>query len=554
MKQSLIEQMLPVAAGGVFFLLLDDVLGTSGAAFLVAAVMPILAVSGWFEWKRHLDRRVFGLVLGVALFGLSSFTADMIDMAAWSGITPGNVEMGQIFLTSDPVPLGKGRWYAYGRLNSVESSEIRCEAHGRITVYGGGPLPAGGMGMSLAVRGTLSFLTDQTGRTPLVFSADSIDQGQGSWKYPAFEARCRLISRMTRRLSLMDVDMANFLSALLLGRKSDTGSALMRRFRDVGCMHLLALSGFHVGLIALALRFLSLPLIGYRAASCLSAVGAAAFLILAGPRPSLVRAVLMYLLWTMDTLRGRKTAAWAYLASAFVIQTVFCPWVTNSISFLLSYAALAGLLGPGTAWMRLLRRRLPVVISGAFGAGLGAQAATLPIVCTAFGIWRPIGLAAAPILTPLVAWTMAAGFGALVAGETNFAVIIHSILNRIYGVMEAVSGWLSCVPGIVLQGPFPWLVAAVGIILPLILSRRIRYERTSPIEPRLPSLNSRIPGKPGSGSSEEMGTEFSHQQGSPGENTQPPGYPTPPPCLGNRTRPRRHESEHSEHRSASDGF
>ncbi|MDT8298848.1 MAG: ComEC/Rec2 family competence protein, partial [Spirochaetaceae bacterium] len=455
---------------------------------------------------------------------------------------------------SDPSHLGKGRWYAYGRLNSVESSELRCEAHGRITLYGSGPLPAGGMGMSLAVRGTLSFSTDQTGRTPLLFSADSIHQGQCSWAHPAFEVRYRLISRVTRRLSLMDVDMANFLSALLLGRKTDTGSALMRRFRDVGCMHLLALSGFHVGLIALALRFLSLPLIGYRAASCLSAIGAAVFLILVGPRPSLVRAVLMYLLWTTDTLRGRKTAAWAYLASAFVIQTVFCPWVTNSVSFLLSYAALAGLLGPGTVWMRLLRRHLPVVVSGAFGAGLGAQVATLPIVCTVFGIWRPIGLAAAPILTPLVAWTMAAGFGALVAGETGVTVIFHSILNCIYGVMEAVSGLLSCVPGIALQGPFPWLVAAVGIILPFILSWRIRHERTFPFEPRLPSLNSGIPGKPGSGASEEMGTEFSHQQRSPGENTQTPRYPTRPSYLGNRPRSRRHESEHPEHRSASDGL
>lgn len=552
MKPSLMEKMLPVAAGGIFFLLLDDILGPLYTVGLAVAMLPITAYCKRLGGKKLPHRRIIAAVFGVVLFGISSLTADIIDMLAWSGISPSQVEIGEIFLTTDPNPLGKGRWYANGHLNCVESADVRSEAHGRITVYGKGPLPAGGIGMHLSVRGELHYSSDLTTGTPLIFDTDSILQG--GWTYPAFEERYRLIHRITRRLSLMEVDMANFLSALLLGRRTDTGTALMRHFRDVGCIHLLALSGFHVGLIALALRFLSLPLIGHRAASCLSALGAVAFLLLAGPRSSLVRAVLMYLLWTTDSLRGRKNAAWAYLASAFVIQTVFCPWVTHSVSFRLSYAALAGLLGPGTTWMRLLRRRLPVMISGAVGAGLGAQAATLPIVCAAFGIWRPIGLVASPILTPLVAWSMAAGFGILVTGETGAAVLLDGLLWRIYKLMETVSEFLSCVPGIVLHGPFPWLTAALGIILPLILSRRIRHERTSLFEPRLPSLNPRIPGKQGLGPSKEMGTEFPHQQRSSGENSQTPRYPTRPSYLGNRSRPRCHEPEHPDGRSTFNGL
>ena len=122
-----------------------------------------------------------------------------------------------------------------------------------------------------------------------------------------------LIETMERRLfgsrAILDKETepldSDLLSAmLLLGRSEDYDFPLKDLAQKCGCSHVLALSGMHLGILAgmcrllerfgrgrikLAARFMSLLFVG-------------AFVFAAGPRPSLIRAALAFLLGMSDVL------------------------------------------------------------------------------------------------------------------------------------------------------------------------------------------------------------------------------------------------------------
>ena len=229
-------------------------------------------------------------------------------------------------------------------------------------------------------------------------------------------------------------DAQAVLSALVIGDRSGITEGLRESFSRSGVAHLLAISGLHVGIVAAVSFWLArwtlswIPALLHRAwtrkgAALLTVVPVLGYGLLAGMSPSTQRAVTMVGVFLAALWMERDAEPINTLAVAAVVILVIHPPALFSISFQLSFAAVAAILH-GHA--RLGRRR-PVEddswhapYSDRFRAfmlvSLLAILGTLPILMRHFHLVSRIGLVTNPIFVPWV------GFGVVPIGLSAAAL------------------------------------------------------------------------------------------------------------------------------------
>lgn len=142
-------------------------------------------------------------------------------------------------------------------------------------------------------------------------------------------------------------DTGALIKALLTGNRSSLSSAITEAFRSSGASHILALSGMHLGIICLILSKM-LSIMGYsitarRCRSCLLILLCGFYTLATGAGASIVRAFLFILLSEIAKLSGRHRSLIQILFAAMLIQLTISPLSALSVSFQLSYAAMAGI-------------------------------------------------------------------------------------------------------------------------------------------------------------------------------------------------------------------
>ncbi len=223
------------------------------------------------------------------------------------------------------------------------------------------------------------------------------------WSTPEAKFRASLQRSLRGRLRLLGDEQADFSSALLLGVKREGVLEAAEEFRRAGTAHLLALSGMHLGVFYLSVLAVTAFLLGKRRAVCAAALAVCGYLWLVGVRPSLMRAALMCLLGTTVYLRrGKRPDALSLLGVAFIIQVLLTPQAAASLSFMLSYLALAGIVTAAGPLAGLLPYWLPPALRLPLAVGIAAQLATAPLLGAVFGRLFPGGVAATLLLAPLV--------------------------------------------------------------------------------------------------------------------------------------------------------
>ena len=212
---------------------------------------------------------------------------------------------------------------------------------------------------------------------------------------------------------------------------------------------MLALSGMHLAIVAaLAAFFLRKPL-GLKAAAVFGAVFILLYVGLIGVLPSLERAAIMYLLGAAAVLGFLPRRPLSLLAMAFVIQLIIRPSAGTSVSFVLSYLALLGILTVGEFLHELLRGRLPEFLASPLSVSLGAYLATQAVVA-GFGTVRPVGILAGPVIVPLTTAFMIAVIAALpISFLSPFLMRYLSMaLSLFYGLLERIVSLAALVPGL----------------------------------------------------------------------------------------------------------
>lgn len=196
------------------------------------------------------------------------------------------------------------------------------------------------LGMLFAIAGAGIFMLNSIGTA-------SPSSGPGQLK--AMAGSCaESLRELIDTLPFNDRSCNGLMKAFLTGDRSGLDSHIRTIFRQSGASHLLALSGMHLGIIYLLLaRLLSftgnVPA-ARKIRSVLIVAGAGFFTIMTGASASIVRAFLFILLSETARLSGRKADGAVLLSSALMLQLAFNPGIISSISFQLSYLAMAGIV------------------------------------------------------------------------------------------------------------------------------------------------------------------------------------------------------------------
>lgn len=291
----------------------------------------------------------------------------------------------------------------------------------------------------------------------------------------------RLRTGTARSIARLYGTRAPIVGALVLNSRGAMDPDLRDTFAQSGLVHILSISGFHVGLLAAWVVLLARAL-GVRRARALAlgaAVGAAYVAFLGWPAPA-TRAAALAALLALAHGRQRRIQPNALLAATCLIVMVLDPWSVLDLGAWLSAAALWG----ATTFTRWSDRALgegfwPRTLFSSIGATL----ATAPLTCLLLGAVAPIGIAlnfaAIPVaavgvpgvLASLLAAPLWPGLGAALAAGAGITLHGLELLARFGAAVPG--GHAVMEPG--LGSAAPW-VAALGVTLWAMGGRNTRRE------------------------------------------------------------------------------
>jgi competence protein ComEC len=315
---------------------------------------------------------------------------------------------------------------------------LRATARGRVLVF----FPAEslprlrdfGRGAGVFVEGSFAETSGGLSGGPSLFRAKAVHivRPPPAWEQLRTGIRLTLLEKLEPHI------WGGLGAALLLGVKDNLDSELAWKYQAAGCSHVLALSGMHLAIVAAVTAFFLRKPLGLKMSSIAGAVLILLYVALIGVQPSLERSAIMYLLGTAAVLGFLPRQPLSLLSMAFLIQLLIRPSSGASLSFILSYLALAGILTVGESLHGILRGRLPELLASPLAASLGAYLATSAVVAAGFGAIRPVGILAGLIIVPLTTLFMIGAMAALAAGFVSSFLtgIIGMGLTLLYSLLD----------------------------------------------------------------------------------------------------------------------
>lgn len=209
-----------------------------------------------------------------------------------------------------------------------------------------------------------------------------------SFRWKAFWGGFRNSFRTFLLQNLRDNHTVHWVEALLLGQDDDLSESVQISFRNTGTLHVLAISGLHIGLLYWVMnRLLSLLGWGEKMKSPFLLLFLWSFSFLTDLPESISRASIMYSLSMLARLKSRTMEGSHALCGSALLILWLKPASLWSAGFLLSHAAVAGLLlihPQFEPWMEHQSRWIRWLTEG-FLLSVSAQLATLPFCFSLFG-------------------------------------------------------------------------------------------------------------------------------------------------------------------------
>jgi competence protein ComEC len=231
-------------------------------------------------------------------------------------------------------------------------------------------------------------------------------------------------------------DERGLVPGLVLGDTSGIDEDLTADFRVAGLSHVLAVSGSNLALLlGAALGLARLVGVPVRRLPLLGLGTVVAFVFVARPEPSLLRAAVMGVVGVIGLASGRGGRAMPALCGAVVALLLVDPWLARSYGFALSVSATAGLILLVPPWRDRLAQRMPHWLATALAVPAAAQAACAPVLVL---LTAQVGLVAIPanlLAVPAVPPAMFLGVLAAVTWP------VCPPLARVFGDLAGVPAW-----------------------------------------------------------------------------------------------------------------
>lgn len=203
--------------------------------------------------------------------------------------------------------------------------------------------------------------------------------------------RQRLILAVRQRVLNSGSTVSSLLSLqLLLGTAEDGFSEIRTLARNCGCLHVLALSGMHLNVLTSMCNIFGKK---KKFTKFLKYSIATLFVFIAGPRPSLIRALLMVYLSFLPPEEN--------LISTFLIQCLLFPYHIVNIGCIFAYASTFALL--------VFSPYISYLVTSLLGTSVSVLLLNAPVQLLFTGCWYPLSIFAGPVAAFLAACSMSLG-------------------------------------------------------------------------------------------------------------------------------------------------
>ena len=224
--------------------------------------------------------------------------------------------------------------------------------------------------------------------------------------YYANEIRNRILKNLKK--DGFKNDELNVVAALILGQKQDLSTEILQDYQLAGAVHILSVSGLHVGYLLLLLNFLTgrFPKnfkfnILKLAIILISLWG---FAVLAGLSPSVVRSVCMFSILAIGMHLKQKTNIYNTLFISMFFILLFEPAFLFDVGFQLSYAAVFFIIWLYPILSNIWTSKYKIIkyFGSIMAISFAAQMGTLPISLYYFhqfsGLFMITNLVVLPVL------------------------------------------------------------------------------------------------------------------------------------------------------------
>ncbi|NER14788.1 DUF4131 domain-containing protein [Leptobacterium flavescens] len=240
-------------------------------------------------------------------------------------------------------------------------------------------------------------------------------------------------------------------NALLLGQRRDISDELYNNYTRAGAIHILAVSGLHIGIILLLLHSLLKPLeyLGKRGRliKMILILGILwAFAILSGLSSSVLRAVGMFSFISFGLYRKRQINNYLLLTGSLFFLLCVNPLFLFDIGFQLSYTAVFSIL-----WIQPLIFRLWVPQHGLtryfwrlFSASMAAQLGVLPLSLFYFHQFPALFFVSNLIIIPFLGFILGLGITIICLALTDvLPSLIMDFYTRLIALMNRIIAWVA---------------------------------------------------------------------------------------------------------------
>ena len=317
--------------------------------------------------------------------------------------------------------------------------------------------------------------------------------------------------------SAVSDDVRPVADAMLLGDRSMLPPEMRTIFVESGTVHLLAISGLHIGILMVFLLAIGRALrLSSRHSILLAVAVLFVYLQVADCRPPMIRAFVIIVIWSVGRLVRRPAFSANSLAVAAIVILGMNPTSLFDVGSQLSFLAVAvifwltslGRLSPGEPdvaampdsgdaasvsflvtpdalqrpWVRSLKR---------FGKSIGALwlvsgsiwLISAPLVVSVFNVVSPAGLVINVLLIPVVSVGLCFGFAAILVGTISqtiawpFAYVFGWFLKGLVAVAEFAAS-IDLSHAYVPEPPDWWLIAFYLVVAAAMLATTLKHRPT----------------------------------------------------------------------------
>lgn len=274
----------------------------------------------------------------------------------------------------------------------------------------------------------------------------------GKRKFSLIGLSARFRSNIQNSLKKYQFNKDEFavINALLLGQRQEISKELLQDYSRAGAIHILAVSGLHVGIILLILNQLFKRLNSTRRGTIIKTIAIILllwiFAFIAGLSASVVRAVTMFTFVAIgQSFQRKKIVEHSLIASMFLLLLIK-PMFLFDVGFQLSYLAVFGIVWVQPLLYNLWKPKVKLIDKGwqLFTVSVAAQAGILPISLYYFHQFPGLFILSNLVIIPFLGAIL---LGGIIVILLSLIGILPQFLADVYGfvisLMNRFVSWIS---------------------------------------------------------------------------------------------------------------